>query len=364
MNRADTQTLHQTQGTGRLEAFVRDLTVRGDDPRLAFGKIPEHAMEALISNSLGLYAWCTENIREYLPILDVKGKRCLTVAASGDHIINLLLAGAREVVAFDCVPAANDVAFLKMQALVNLKWSDPDHFRGSLWDEVLSPVVFAQLMDRTDDPFNALHSLIGQAMNGLPVGEAKSIFKRYQVSGRNAYITSSEQFETARAACAEALSEGNVSFVPADIRELPLLGLGSFDVIVLSNILQSAHTRLNSPDFATATKKAQNICRVDPKASAKQLIDTMIWPVARMLVPGGAMMASYTYSCAELDDTSTARGRARDVFGQTALRRAAFEPPHGFSVEEHAWESVNGERGGIDVAVIIRPTNIKPECGC
>lgn len=74
MNRADTQTLHQTQGTGRLEAFVRDLTVRGDDPRLAFGKIPEHAMEALISNSLGLYAWCTENIREYLPILDVKGK--------------------------------------------------------------------------------------------------------------------------------------------------------------------------------------------------------------------------------------------------------------------------------------------------
>jgi hypothetical protein len=32
-------------------------------------------------------------------LLDVKGKRCLTVAASGDHIINLLMAGASEVVA-------------------------------------------------------------------------------------------------------------------------------------------------------------------------------------------------------------------------------------------------------------------------
>lgn len=223
---------------GSVESFVVQLETYGQDTRLAFGKVPEDGLAGLTSDGFGLYSFCTENIEEYLPHLNVEGKRCLTVAASGDQVIALLMAGAAEVIAFDLVPTAGEITELKMQALAHLDWVGPEHFARNLWDRALRPREFARLCDRAPQAsFNWYRSVVKQAVNGLPVGNAVNILKRYQIYGYTGYLASAEAFTKAKSAVSEALNAGRVSFIKADVRDLPYLGVGEFDVIVLSNIL-------------------------------------------------------------------------------------------------------------------------------
>jgi hypothetical protein len=341
---------------GPREAFVQELVEEGADPNLAFGPMAFSSKDGFFSEGLGLYEFCTENILEYLPLLDVEGKRCLTVASSGDHTINLLMAGAREVVAFDSVQAAGEVTWLKMQALVDLEWRDSGHFRGSLWREALAHRNFARLCDRAVDPsYGNSRSIVGQAVCALPAGQVPTIFKRYQITGRNAYIASEDGFEKAKRACASALSDGRVSFTAADIRELPLLGIGEFDVIVVSNILQSALDRLSKPKMISRDAgRSVGDRGIDLSEALDGLVQSMIWPAARMLAPGGVMMASYTYACDRADDDLDGGTGNMDPIRSTETRRRAFNPPIGFVVEEHAFQTINGASSGEDVVVLIR----------
>lgn len=315
-----------------------------------------------VADLSNLYAWTTENIKEYLPELNVRGKRCLTVASSGDHIINLLMAGAKEIVAFDSVAAAGEVAYFKVQALADLEWKDKEHFRGYLWEQALTPIVFARLEDRVSDPaYSQGRSVLRSALTNLKSPE--SVFKPYQTSGRNAYIASEEQFEAAKIACKQAMQDGRVSFVHADVRDLPLLDLGQFDVIVLSNILQSHWKSMISP-FVISRDADHWVGRERLSFSPKRLrslIDMMVWPVARMLAKGGIMMASYTYACPDEAWEAVLREEADendpfipDPLESGALRREVFTPPDGFTVSERAWEVVNSESSGSDVGVFVR----------
>ena len=53
-------------------------------------------------NSLSqIYSFTTENIAGYFEYLDFTNKNILTVAASGDHIINAFYKGAKQVYGFD-----------------------------------------------------------------------------------------------------------------------------------------------------------------------------------------------------------------------------------------------------------------------
>jgi SAM-dependent methyltransferase len=333
---------------GSLESKVKRAIDRGDDPRTGLGCGIEYALDGLLADHLGLYAFTTEAIKSYLPLLDVAGKRCLTVASSGDQVIALLMAGAREVVAFDTVEATKEITALKMHALADLPWSGHEDFRRDLWNRVLTPQFLAKLIDRTNEyenVFGGYRSLVRQAVAGFPVGRAARIFKRYQIGGYTAYASDEESFAKARVACRAALADGRVSFLTADVRDLPFAGIGDFDVVNLSNIVQYkydslavAHTISRDGGYEQASgKKAKR---------AQDIINTFIWPVANMLTPGGRMMASYTYCC------GTQGGG--DPFQRKRSRQALFKAIDGFSVEEHAWQSMSSEGGGDDVAVIVR----------
>jgi hypothetical protein len=302
-------------------------------------------LQRILTESLGLYAFTTENIMEYLPMLKAEGKRCLTVAASGDHVINLLMAGAREVVCFDTVEAAGEITALKMQALADLKWKSAKHFRSELWNEVSKPIPYAHLQDRATDPlYDRGRPTFKTVIEQLDLEHA---FKMFQTAGRNAYITDDTLFGKAQRACKQALEDGRVSFIVADIRELPFLELGCFDAIVLSNILQAKWQRMTPPQAISREPtnwKGQRRFR-EPKARLKGLIDTMIWPVAEMLNPDGIMMASYTYACSS-DRTDSLKSKRSRV--------EAFTPPSGFTTEERDWDVVNGEASGRDVGVMIQ----------
>lgn len=353
---------------GQLESLVVQLETSGKDPRLAFGKVPEDGLAGLTADGFGLYSFCTENIEGYLPHLSVEGKRCLTVAASGDQVIALLTAGAAEVVTFDVVPTAGDITELKMRALAHLDWDGSEHFARQLWDRALSPREFARLCDYAPEGrFNWYRSVVKQAVNGLPVGNARDILKRYQIYGYPGYLASEEVFAKAKSAVSAALSAGRVSFVKADVRDLPYLGLDEFDVIVLSNILAATFEVQGNRHLFGGKKGVIRYPDLSKENGqyAQALVSSMIWPVAGMLTANGRMMASYHYGCEPIahlkgecrycgDHLTICECDRTDPFAETLSRRRLFSPPPGFLVEEHGWQTVNRELSGEDVAVFVR----------
>ena len=76
-------------------------------------------------NSLSqIYSFTTENIAGYFEQLQFTNKDVLTVAASGDHIINALYKGAKTVIGFDINYLALIFTELKLVALENLDYKE------------------------------------------------------------------------------------------------------------------------------------------------------------------------------------------------------------------------------------------------
>ncbi|MFA6860338.1 MAG: DUF3419 family protein [Clostridia bacterium] len=71
------------------------------------------------SSKFKLYSFATENIGGYIDCFDFVSKKVLTVASSGDHVINAIFKGAKSVVAFDIHKEALFYTELKLLALQN-----------------------------------------------------------------------------------------------------------------------------------------------------------------------------------------------------------------------------------------------------
>lgn len=76
------------------------------------------------NNLSPIYSFTTENIAGYFKYLDFTNKNILTVAASGDHIINAFYKGAKEVYGFDINYLALIFTELKLVALQNLNYRE------------------------------------------------------------------------------------------------------------------------------------------------------------------------------------------------------------------------------------------------
>lgn len=76
-------------------------------------------------NSLSqIYSFTTENIAGFFEHLQFTNKNVLTVAASGDHIINAFYKGAKTVIGFDINYLALIFTELKLVALQNLQYKE------------------------------------------------------------------------------------------------------------------------------------------------------------------------------------------------------------------------------------------------
>lgn len=76
------------------------------------------------NNLSPIYSFTTENIAGYFKYLDFTNKNILTVAASGDHIINAFYKGAKEVYGFDINYLALIFTELKLVALQSLNYKE------------------------------------------------------------------------------------------------------------------------------------------------------------------------------------------------------------------------------------------------
>lgn len=71
-----------------------------------------------------IYSFTTENIAGYFRFLDFTNKNVLTVAGSGDHVINAFYGGAKSVLGFDINYLALIFTELKLIALQELKYEE------------------------------------------------------------------------------------------------------------------------------------------------------------------------------------------------------------------------------------------------
>jgi hypothetical protein len=298
-----------------------------------------------VASKIGLFASCTENVAAYTPLLNPQGKRCLTIGASGDQAIDLLLHGAEEVVMFDQVDTARRLIELKMAALAAHE-GDPDDFMGE-WiygiDARKLESLGKAISPRTQEFFEYVDKVFD--------GNVGDLFW-YWVDGECGYMSSEVAFTAAATAVRQAREAGRVSFVGSDIRGLPYLpGIGSFDVINISNVLEWLLKSAVRPRLLIGDELGQKHLELD-EGTFVSFVGSVIWPIAGLLRPGGAMMASYVYAVPGKDDEE--EPGMRWELKDEAARRRAFAPPRGFTVEEHRWETVSRESGGDDVAVIIR----------
>ena len=87
--------------------------------------------EAKMSEEAPMYIYATEMVSEYCSILDIEGKKILSITGSGDQIINPILMGAKEVVGFDVNKRAEFITHLKIAAIKSLSYEEFLDFFGS-----------------------------------------------------------------------------------------------------------------------------------------------------------------------------------------------------------------------------------------
>lgn len=82
-------------------------------------------------NYAPMYIYGTEMISYYYPCMNIKNKGVLTIAGSGDQIINAYFFGAREVIGFDINKLVGYMVSLKIAAIKSLSYNDFLKFFGT-----------------------------------------------------------------------------------------------------------------------------------------------------------------------------------------------------------------------------------------
>ncbi len=229
-----------------------------------------------------IYAFTTENLGGYFPLIDFSGKNVLTVTASGDHVINALMLGAKSVRSFDVNSRANHFAELKLSALERLDFEGFKEFflRGNdalgfeiykLLRRGLSQEA-AAFFDEQYDQFNG---------DGRKLRESDLFNNKYDKTAlklaSNPYLQSEQDYRTAQTNCAR--TRPKLLIARAD--QIPQMLERPVDIVLLSNIADYVH----------------EIFSEDPLV---QFRDQVVKPLVDRLIPRGIICAAYVYDAHDI----------------------------------------------------------------
>lgn len=93
----------------------------------------------------GIYPFTTENIAGYMEKLNLSDKKIITVTGSGDHVINALVQGTRDITTFDVNPISEYYLDLKLSAIKSLEYKDFLKFLLYIGDRSLDYDIFKKL---------------------------------------------------------------------------------------------------------------------------------------------------------------------------------------------------------------------------
>lgn len=191
-----------------------------------------------------IYLMTTENIKGFLEKYSPQDKEVLTVAGSGDKVLNAYLMGAKNVTCFDINPLAFYQVNLKKAAVCALEYEEflsfifPKCQKNPAVSQVLNYTLFekiAPLLDRdTLDFWDYIYSRYHYAEEFMD-----KIYYRFnpgleKMQRMNAYLEK-DNYEK----LADILKEKEVSFIQSDITSLKNNLDNKYDLMLFSNISDS-----------------------------------------------------------------------------------------------------------------------------
>lgn len=198
------------------------------------------------------YFVAIECIKEVLKNLDIKIIRALTVLSSGDHVFNLIHAGATTIDAFDINELQYFVYKLRFALILTLSYKDfinvNINFNRSWYRESLYELIKGLKKELPEEVYEYYCKILEYCLqnncnlSGLYY-DTPDYFKR-----ANNYLTSEEEYLLLRKKLLE--TEVNIHF--ADVLDIPKIVTPGYDIALLSNIADYLHFNLKSfgrPEF-------------------------------------------------------------------------------------------------------------------
>ena len=181
------------------------------------------------------YNWCfrfsNEALNLYYPDFNLKGKCVLTVAGSGDQVLQAIKEGAKDIVAFDKNRFAYYLTALKLAAAQGLDFKDFYRFFTPFKEGELSESLFACFKDYLkEDAYQFWTTMYQEGY----LEQRKNSLIRASLNrnlGEGSYLDE-ETFPLLKSQIANV----KYKFIPGDINSLSLGANSKFDAIFLSNI--------------------------------------------------------------------------------------------------------------------------------
>lgn len=232
-----------------------------------------------------LYGFCTEKISAYIPFVVRKGSRVLCVAGSGDHLLNAVFCGAKDITVFDVNAAALWWTEVKVEAAKRLRFADFERFffindedDVSRNPDALSCGTFKALADRISlDARRYFEDCYSEAGTGLrSSGHFNNTYEGNALKvENNLYLKSSDSY----AVLQHRLAGVRIRYVHSCASKLPpRLRAATFDAVLLSNIADYAH------EFFSGTSYLESF------------VQEVICPMRSRLRDGGIVCAAYLYA--------------------------------------------------------------------
>ena len=206
-----------------------------------------------LSNTFGfyskLYNMTTENIAGFIDNIDCVNKDVLTVAASGDHAMNVILNGARNVTCFDINPFSFQQVQLKKAAIKTLSYEEFLDFFGIFNYEYSNNYQFMDIK---------LFDKIEKNLDKDTLAFYKQLYYFYKDDydklHKNIYFDFDYELDKMKSMCnyleedkynelAMILNyDKDINFIYSDFKNLvDNIGNKKFDLILLSNISDYIH---------------------------------------------------------------------------------------------------------------------------
>jgi len=236
-----------------------------------------------------IYPFTTENIKGYLDLMDVSNKDVLTVGASGDQTLNLLVKGAKDVDYFDINPFTEMYFNLKCAAIKAISLEEYLEFfcrdafpnNPNITVSAFNINTYYKISPYLDKVTRNFWDSLYLKKPGIEIRKS-SLFSNDEESVLvlpkiNDYLNK-EAFENLKTIL--SIKE-QPRFIKTDITKLPSKLIKKYDYMLLSNI-------------------AQYLNKIYIKDELENF-KTLILKLSRNLNPNGKVMISYLYNINEFN---------------------------------------------------------------
>ncbi len=226
-----------------------------------------------------IYPFSTENIKGYINTFDFKNKSFFTVGSSGDHELNAINAGCKDITVLDICPFSREYLYLKAAAVYFMnpkKFFEFFSYRNYRLDmfknnhafmDTVFPKLLSNLKDMDWDVYFFWNQLF-KRYRGMRIRTRLFMRNEYNykaISKINNYLDSSDNFAKLRKRL-DIIDD--IKFINGDIFDVSING--TFDNINLSNVV----TCYEIEKFMNLFWKMEALLNTDGKMLVGYLYDT------------------------------------------------------------------------------------------